>query len=121
MRISDWSSDVCSSDLAVAEANFQAHQVVEDRPHAVVMNEVQATLRKRGAALLGPGIAARVRRLRALLVSAVPLRRIGPFGDLLTFFFPVRCVPALVVRELLVLYLREGAPIFALAFELAEH
>src|SRR3546814_12252656 len=107
MRISDWSSDVCSSDLAVAEANFQAHQVVEDRPHAVVMNEVQATLRKRGAALLGPGIADRVRRLRALLVSVVTVRRIGPFGALLTFLFSVRGVPALVVGELLVLSLRE--------------
>src|SRR3546814_20857566 len=85
------------------------------------MNEVQATLRKRGAALLGPGIADRVRRLRALLVSVVTVRRIGPFGDLLTFLFPVRGVPALVVGELLVLSLREGEQPFDLDFELAEH
>src|SRR3546814_9474130 len=72
------------------------------------------------SALLGPGIADRVRRLRALLVSVVTVRRIGPFGDLLTFLFPVRGVPALVVGELLVLSLREGEQLFDLGFELAE-
>src|SRR3546814_8492717 len=33
MRISDWSSDVCSSDLLVVVANVQRHRMVVHDPH----------------------------------------------------------------------------------------
>src|SRR3546814_12509416 len=51
MRISDWSSDVCSSDLVEADRLAIGHRVLDDRPHQLRI-------------FLGLAEAARVRNLR---------------------------------------------------------
>src|SRR3546814_12882844 len=85
MRISDWSSDVCSSDLAAVEqAHFGAklprtRAFVVEIETAIVVEDIvqeQAVVRQEAPALRARGIARIGRHLRAEFVRSEE-RRVG--------------------------------------------
>src|SRR3546814_8462577 len=72
MRISDWSSDVCSSDLAVAQRRQHAVRPLEDRVERLLVRDARHDEVPAGGAL-----ARRPREPAALRDDVVRLRR-GP-------------------------------------------
>src|SRR3546814_2901841 len=72
MRISDWSSDVCSSDLAAEAARVVAHDVIPHHFRAVLRNRERIAL---GCAAEAVAVVGQ-RNLRRILLGRVviPLR-----------------------------------------------
>src|SRR3546814_5071497 len=71
MRISDWSSDVCSSDLAldpafVAEATVTAHDVSVWFGQKVALSELSCSFGPGVTGLLGPNGAGKTTLMRAI-------------------------------------------------------
>src|SRR3546814_7001563 len=81
MRISDWSSDVCSSDRTVAKPSRASAAVVEHgMAPAVVVTIVAQRLRRRMNAGIDAGSGARGRRLVRLNVAAWLLALLALLG-----------------------------------------
>src|SRR3546814_19538157 len=82
MRISDWSSDVCSSDLACHDLGLLAFEVVHTRFHGRLIHAVLNGRHDTGNAAfdLGKRLSIKFDLCATLVVLAVELLRTGTHG-----------------------------------------